>query len=371
MDESKIVSILAPNIVGLCTALLLILMVNSSEVLEKRKKFLLLFAVSINICLICLELGSQILRFYDTGNEVIHGFNLAITTTYWILVPVIPIILFIYIFPKKLQWYYYLPFAVSAMMVFLSLFYPFVFTYAYEDGRYNYQQGMFYFLPIVAASFYVLLILIYSLTDRNSVESHERITITVIGVIIIGLVAYEYFYLSNGIIFNICAVLLMVFYFFTLLSKLRVDGLTSLLSHHKLILDLNEYNHKSNLIIVMCDIDNFKSINDEYGHLTGDKIIASIAQLIKTIFENYGRIYRAGGDEFAMLLDASKINIDETKKLIESVEDNDWEIKLSYGIVPYHRNDDIKDSLNEADAMMYHFKKDIKNNEDRSKEIHI
>lgn len=60
---------------------------------------------------------------------------------------------------------------------------------------------------------------------------------------------------------------------------------------------------KINLAVIMFDMDNFKEINDEYGHLTGDKALITITETINSMIrKNYDWIARYGGDEFIVLL---------------------------------------------------------------------
>lgn len=59
--------------------------------------------------------------------------------------------------------------------------------------------------------------------------------------------------------------------------------------------------NKHHLLIL--DIDDFKIINDTYGHITGDKILIFIANIIKKTLKNYNKIFRFGGEEFIIILD--------------------------------------------------------------------
>jgi len=62
---------------------------------------------------------------------------------------------------------------------------------------------------------------------------------------------------------------------------------------------------KSSFAIYYLDIDNFKKINDTYGHLVGDKVIYSVATTLKKILKSKGDIGRIGGEEFMIILDIS------------------------------------------------------------------
>ena len=58
----------------------------------------------------------------------------------------------------------------------------------------------------------------------------------------------------------------------------------------------------------MLDIDYFKTINDKYGHLTGDAVLAQLAQFIQLTARNTDIIARYGGEEFTIILPETEIN---------------------------------------------------------------
>ena len=85
------------------------------------------------------------------------------------------------------------------------------------------------------------------------------------------------------------------------------DGLTGLLNpsmtRHCLEIELNRSQRLgSNLSFIMVDIDNFKEINDTFGHSFGDEVIKNLAQLLKDRLRKSDLVGRMGGDEFGIIL---------------------------------------------------------------------
>lgn len=76
-------------------------------------------------------------------------------------------------------------------------------------------------------------------------------------------------------------------------------------------------NRKSGLSLVMVDIDNFKLINDIYGHLEGDKVIKNIAYVLKESIRETDAAIRWGGDEFTLIL--PNINEEESYKIADRI----------------------------------------------------
>lgn len=83
-------------------------------------------------------------------------------------------------------------------------------------------------------------------------------------------------------------------------KKAEQDSMTGLLNHNALEQYITRHikNNPSG-VFYMVDIDNFKQINDKYGHVQGDKVIRDFAELLSAVFDSNSYIGRLGGDEFA------------------------------------------------------------------------
>ena len=82
------------------------------------------------------------------------------------------------------------------------------------------------------------------------------------------------------------------------------DSLTKLYNRHYFMERLNYYEgkHMKNFTLVMIDIDGLKLVNDTLGHSYGDSIIMAIANILSTMFLDFGMVSRVGGDEFGIVL---------------------------------------------------------------------
>lgn len=127
------------------------------------------------------------------------------------------------------------------------------------------------------------------------------------------------------------------------------------------------------LSIIMCDIDFFKSVNDNYGHLGGDYILVQFASLLKKNISNNNWVARYGGEEFIIVLNNvdndTAFNISE--KIRKEIEKSSFEydgvkinITSSFGIYTldsYDLNIDIKSIIGYADKKLYEAKKTGRN----------
>jgi diguanylate cyclase (GGDEF)-like protein len=126
------------------------------------------------------------------------------------------------------------------------------------------------------------------------------------------------------------------------------------------------YHHSLTLAYV--DIDNFKLINDWYGHAVGDKVLATISNEIRLSIRQNDNLGRLGGDEFAMLLvetdsaAARNVVTNIQARLTTVIRENNWPISCSFGVLSC--TDSFctpEEMINLADQLMYSVKKSTKN----------
>jgi diguanylate cyclase (GGDEF)-like protein len=153
----------------------------------------------------------------------------------------------------------------------------------------------------------------------------------------------------------------------------RFDHLTGILNRRAFqeILDAEierslRYHHP--LTLAYLDCDNFKPVNDQYGHKVGDRALRVVAQTIQNNLRRSDRIARVGGDEFVILL--TIIPFASAEQVLEKLRDEvsyamneqAWPITLSIGAVTYDRPELAAElMLKEADQLMYKSKKSGKN----------
>jgi len=159
-----------------------------------------------------------------------------------------------------------------------------------------------------------------------------------------------------------------------LLQRALLDPLTKL-GNRALLMDrvghaLARRDHDGVLALLMIDLDGFKAVNDRHGHLSGDQVLADVAERVKSCLRGQDSASRLGGDEFAVLLEdlespdgavdvAQRIN----HALLAPFRVGDEQVTLSASIgIALGRPDSTVDSLlGEADLAMYRVKRAGKN----------
>lgn len=122
-------------------------------------------------------------------------------------------------------------------------------------------------------------------------------------------------------------------------------------------------------LVMMIDLDNFKSINDIYGHAAGDIALKIVAEALSNSVRTMDVVARQGGDEFAILLvntDRSKM-LARTQMMIRALnnlsfeyKDNVIPVRASIGLKEFGKNSNPETVLDEADQSMYASKRQTK-----------
>lgn len=154
------------------------------------------------------------------------------------------------------------------------------------------------------------------------------------------------------------------------------DYLTGLLNRKELISigqkEFQKFKSKSQgLSVIILDGDNFKKINDEYGHLAGDKVIVSIGEIIMKSIRKYDYAGRCGGEEFIIILpDATQtIAYEVAERIRAKIEEHSLDLEAycikftaSFGIFEFHEGIiSFEQGASRADKAMYLAKKTGKN----------
>ncbi len=117
------------------------------------------------------------------------------------------------------------------------------------------------------------------------------------------------------------------------------------------------------LVLLMFDLDNFKQVNDRFGHLDGDKVIRRFATILKQAVRASDRCYRIGGDEFAVLLqpatDKSALHVAQR---VQQLMHDDHTLRTlnigsSCGFSEYQKGDTSTAIVDRADRQLYRHKR--------------
>lgn len=126
-------------------------------------------------------------------------------------------------------------------------------------------------------------------------------------------------------------------------------------------------NHQiRSLAIILCDIDNFKNVNDTYGHIFGDIVLSKVAEILNIKISKFGKICRWGGEEFLAIIPAQNfkkcIQIAESARIaIHSANPDKVPISATFGLLYIENAIEINDAISITDNLLYRGKNQGKN----------
>ncbi len=191
----------------------------------------------------------------------------------------------------------------------------------------------------------------------------------------------DYIYISDAEISNIkieylSIILSHLFYSINLMFLAHYDSLTLTLNRRAILrygekLEKQAINENKNFSIIIADIDDFKAINDTYGHFTGDVLLKLFANLLKDTLKEKAVVGRLGGEEFLIILGNTNHSqaIKIAKELREKVENQDFKIQdfcinitASFGVASFNEHGrTFSELLKSADISLYRAKRTGKN----------
>lgn len=122
------------------------------------------------------------------------------------------------------------------------------------------------------------------------------------------------------------------------------------------------------LTLAYFDLDNFKTVNDRFGHQIGDQLLATVGNVIRQSIRASDIAARVGGDEFALLIvesdgEAARQLVARIQStLLAAMRENGWAVTFSIGVVNWHRPPQrVEELIKAADHLMYEVKNAGKN----------
>lgn len=149
----------------------------------------------------------------------------------------------------------------------------------------------------------------------------------------------------------------MLFYIEFYRMTLQIDGVTKLLNRRCYETALMSV--KPGSIILLTDLNDFKVVNDTYGHSAGDLCLIRTAAIMRKVYGRYGQCFRIGGDEYAVILsrhtqDIKQLNAAFTKSVEQMVSEDSrmTEVSLGYAYVNT-MDEDVHSVVELADQELY------------------
>jgi len=331
-----------------------------SNMLNNYRKKPFLFGITLTVIIILSE-GGTILA--ENGNTGLRDLNIFCNVVGFALTPIIPIALIAISDITILQTHklLLLPPLINIVAAVLSPVFKLIF---YVDINNHYERGNSFFIFVVI---YIinLIILVISTLHTGKIH-HYPIKGKMIALSLFTVAGTSIQLVFPEVYSSWHCVTLALLLYFLLLSEFdsSFDTLTGLYNRAAFEKAAKQMTSRKAFSVIVLDVNDFKSINDTYGHDYGDLVLKTVAAIIRKSLDNHYTCYRVGGDEFYIICKETKQERIEyqlrsmTNILAEERENNSYLPTIAYGYSIFlGGNLNFQKILKEADERMYCFKK--------------
>lgn len=254
---------------------------------------------------------------------------------------------------------YLMLFLPPALVAAISLISPFT-GFLFEVSADNlYQRGPMFAAYIAASVYSLSLLLVATFTQSHRLERREgTYFFLLVGLVLIG-TGMQVFFPELHTSWHCVTLSLILYYLFLRELSYKYDVVTGVLCRAAFDQQL-ELLPLQNSAVLIFDINDFKQVNDRYGHEIGDRCLAVTGRLLQHSFRPLGRCFRVGGDEFAVL--ALTYSEPLFQSCVESMMAAIHAERTTLPMLPYISygravcNGDPLTARQNADAEMYRYK---------------
>ena len=258
---------------------------------------------------------------------------------------------------------------VNVIMVLTGFLLNKKWFFYFEDDVY--YRGEYFFTRASLVILFIVLVLVYALVFRRYILPEYKNIICILPILAFVGGLLQVFLARLDTCYAGLSIACLIMYFYFQSNDVNMDYLTGVLNRRGLDIKMEDMvkesiNTSRDFSAIMMDIDNFKGINDTYGHEAGDKAIIKIASLLVSIFGHDSYIGRFGGDEFCILtrnISEDQINekLGETHSGIKKLkEKHGWpeDVDISCGFEIYNHKKQLSanDFAQQIDRLMYNEK---------------
>jgi diguanylate cyclase (GGDEF)-like protein len=262
---------------------------------------------------------------------------------------------------------------IIAVTIFLSVY--FVFTvltlpasfFFYVSDTNHFEHGHFYAVRLIISYASVLLIIV-NLIISYTYYMRSQITMMILFCVLnAGGATIDVVIKNSSLMWPCFCGSLLYVYFFIIQTDTRIDSLTGVgnrAAFNDFILNLSRQTARHSYLIAMIDMNDFKMINDNFGHSMGDRALIEMAQIIKDCIRSSDFTARYGGDEFVIAIradhDMARLmeRIEESIAKRNEINDLPYRLSISYGYDCFttHSMQNIDEFLKHIDRLMYEHK---------------
>lgn len=262
---------------------------------------------------------------------------------------------------KKYRLYYFSPVIIHLVLATINIFTGVIFSI---NNSGEYLRGPLFY--VVVMSMYLIPVWALVLVHRNRKTMSTKLIESILFfwlLPVVGAVIQLFFY-GWMITWPIFVVVTVFAYMLVEKDAMLKDDLTDLDSRRVFEDKAWEMiKRKTAFSLMMIDLNDFKVVNDTYGHTVGDETLRDFSEILRKSVKASDYICRYGGDEFVIMLlsDSELTGLEVGKKICDNVDDYNnmgpraFDIKLSYGTKYYSHYETVSltEMVGEVDKLMY------------------
>lgn len=341
---------------------------------EPLQNKLFTWMVQITIIMLILDIFSRFDGKPDTIYPILnHSGNLLV----FLLNPILPSLWFAYVHynvfqveekTKRLYIPLFILHIVNATMVALSQYFGWFY---YIDIDNIYHRGPLYLLSASVSVFLLILAFGLILANRKKIERKHYFSLVFFALPPFLSIIMQITFYGISLILNSVALSLLIVFINIQMENIYTDFLTGVNNRKKLDVVLREKisstTENKSFSAIMIDLNDFKSINDTYGHDMGDNALQITTKLLSSCLRSNDFISRFGGDEFCIILDISdnnelealvcRINNCFEKYNVSSDQPYKIGFSMGYAVYDYHSHMNAEEFKKQIDMLMYENKK--------------
>lgn len=349
-----IYEIIQQNFVGTAIIFFLILFILTNNNFDKRTHGLFL-ASAICVLFLIVEEAWELQLAQQATHSALRvllsaiGYTLRPMTAYFL-------VMIIHRNSRKWTILMSIPIVFNMLTAFSALFFRWTFWYTESN---EFMRGPLGFVPFVTAGFYILTLLIITLWRLKKGNMIEALTVSALVLLTVIATVMESVFHFRSIQSACCGISITFYYLFLHTNQSNRDALTGALTRRRFYLDAEKYRTTLSAIISL-DLNDLKTLNDQYGHVEGDKALITMTEVVKRCIARRAALYRIGGDEFMIL--CYKLNEKEVQELIEKMQDAmaKTPYRCAMGYAMYHYQAGFEHACQIADDTMYKNKLQMK-----------
>ncbi|HEX3037824.1 MAG TPA: GGDEF domain-containing protein [Oscillospiraceae bacterium] len=253
---------------------------------------------------------------------------------------------------------------INAVIAALSLRFGWLY---YIDSNNIYHRGPLFCLPVciiavISIASFGLIALNHKRIERRYLSSLIFFPIPPIVCIVLQVAFYGTSLMLSG-----CTISLLIIFFNIQNRSMNIDYLTGAYNRRGLEIHMGERVNTSSedktFSAIWIDLDNFKYINDTFGHNTGDQVLKTTVKLLRSCFRPTDFIARLGGDEFCIVLDLSnRVDLEAAvariKRCVKSYNERGTRpyklaMSMGYAVYDYRSRQTVEKFQKQIDELMY------------------